>query len=94
MAFDLLRNGNATGNSVKWPGGVGAFRASGTAGGATITLQYLSPDGTNWAAMGPDTTLTSLPGGGLFTFPPGDIRCAITGGSPVGISAAVDQVGT
>lgn len=58
----LLSNASATGAAVQWSGGLGVFTALGTFGGATVTLQYLGPDGVTWVAMGTDTTLTAAGG--------------------------------
>lgn len=85
----LLSNASATGSAVQWGGGVGVFTAAGTFSGATITLQYLGPDGLTWFAVGPDTTLTAA-GGGAFLLPPGSIRAAVTG-SPSGMYAQAEQ---
>lgn len=87
----LLSNASATGNPVQWGGGVGVFTAAGTFAGATVTLQYLGPDGSTYVAMGTDTTLTAA-GGGSFIYPPGLIRAAISGGPPSGIYAQAEQV--
>lgn len=53
-----------------WNGGRGVFRANGTWDGATITLSVLSPDGTNYDAIGSDTTLTA-DGNGQFVLDDG-----------------------
>ena len=87
----LLSNASATGSAASWPGGYGVFSAAGTFGGATVTLQFLGPDGSTWIAVGVDTTITSA-GGGVFALPPGQIRAAVSGGSPSGLYAQADQV--
>ena len=85
---DLLSNATATGSAVQWPGGTGTFLAAGTFSGATVTLQMLSPDGTNYMTVGPDTTLTAA-GGGNFLLPPCTLRCLVAGGPPAGMYAFV-----
>ena len=87
----LLENASATGSAVQWGGGTGVFTAAGTFGGATVTLQYLNADGATWSAMGSDTTLTAA-GGGLFIYPPGQLRASISGGPPSGMYAQAEQV--
>lgn len=83
--IDLLTNGSATGSAVVWPGGRGLFTAAGTFSGATISLQFLGPDGSTWIDAGTYTTLTAA-GGGIFDLPQGQVRAAVTG-SPSGINA-------
>ena len=87
----LLSNASATGAAVQWTGGLGVFTALVTFGGATVTLQYLGPDGVTWVAMGTDTTLTAA-GGGVFVYPPGQVRAAISGGPPSGMYAQAEPV--
>jgi hypothetical protein len=86
----LLSNASATGSPVVWGGGLGIFDCAGTFGGATVTLQFLGPDGSTWIAMGSDTTLSAA-GGALFTFRPGKIRAAVSGGAPSGLFATAEQ---
>lgn len=88
--MDLLSNASATGARVIWSGGPGIFKAAGTFGGATVSLEYLAPDSTTWVAMGADTTLTAA-GGGQFTSDPGPIRASVTGGAPSGLYATANQ---
>jgi len=87
----LLSNASATGSAAQWGGGAGVFSACGTFSGATVTLQFLGPDGSTWVAVGSDTTLTANGGGG-FVLPPGQIRAAISGGPPSGMYAQAEQV--
>jgi hypothetical protein len=84
----LLSNASATGTGTTWGGGRGVFSLAGTVGGATITLQYLGPDGTTWL-----TGATALTAIGLIAFelPPGQIRAAVSGGAPAGLYANADQ---
>lgn len=83
----LIDNGSATGSPATWGGGIGKFTAAGTFGGATVTLEYLGPDGATWLSGA--TSLTS-PGMVDFRLPPGRIRAAISGGTPSGIYARAD----
>ena len=87
----LLSNASATGSAAQWGGGYGVFTVAGTFGGATITLQFLGPDGTTWTTMGTETTLTAA-GGGMFAYPPGQIRAAVSGGPPSGMYAQAEQL--
>lgn len=89
--MQLLKNASATGAWLQWGGGVGVFTAAGTFGGATVSLEYLAPDGTTAVAMGTETTLTAA-GGGAFCYPPGRVRASVTGGTPSGLYAQADQV--
>lgn len=74
----LLSNASATGSAVAWPGFRGVLMAEGTWSGATLTLQYKSPNGT-WLDV--DTTNAVLSANGMFGFelPPGEIRASISG---------------
>jgi len=96
--YTLLSNGSATGASTKILGGLYVFSAEGTVGGATISLQYQTPNGT-WVTVGAvgGTTLiqsTTLPYLATQIYlPPCNVRCAITGGSPTGIYAYINGVG-
>lgn len=87
----LLNNATATGAAVQWDGGIGAFSAAGTFSGATITLQWLGPDGTTYLTVGADTTLTAAGAGG-FVLPPCKIRALVSGGPPSGMFAQADKV--
>ncbi len=84
----LLDNASATGNAAQWGGGRGVFSAAGTFGGATVTLQYLGPDGSTWL-----TAATGLTAAGLVAFelPPGQIKAAVGGGAPSGLYADAYQ---
>jgi hypothetical protein len=86
----LLSNATATGSAAAWGGGQGVFAAVGTFSGATVSLQFLGPDGSTWVAAGSATTLTAA-GAGVFVLPPGQIRAAISGGPPTGMYAQAEQ---
>lgn len=87
----LLNNTAATGAAAMWPGGRGVFSLAGTVGGATITLQYLGPDGATWLAAAAATTLTAV-GLGVFELPCGQIRAQVAAGTPSGLYAAAEPV--
>lgn len=80
----LLSNASATGSAAQWDGGLGVFAIAGTFGGATVSLQFLGPDGSTWIDVGSDTTFTSA-GGSVFVLPPARIRASVSGGSPSGL---------
>lgn len=87
----LITNGSATGGQAFWPGGNGVFTAVGTFSGATISLQYLGPDGVTWITAGTNTSLTAA-GGGAFYLHACQIRALVAGGPPSGIYAEADRV--
>lgn len=73
----LLTTAAVTGAQVTWPGGAGVFAVSGTWNGATVTLQFVGPDGTLVTA-GTATTLTAN-GAGVFYLPRGLIQATMSG---------------
>jgi len=87
----LLSNASATGSGVAWPGGIGAFQALGTFGGATVKLQALLVDGSTWSDVGVDVTLTAAGMGG-FLLPPCLIRAAVSGGAPSALYASAYRI--
>jgi hypothetical protein len=82
QAIKLLTNESVSGAQKIWPGGIGVFAVSGTWNGATVTLEFLGPDGTTMIVAGLATTLT-VNGAGVFYLPRGIIQAIITsaGGS-------------
>ena len=74
----LPANSAASGAQVRWPGGMGVFAVVGTWGGATVTLQFVGPDGATLIAAGTSTTLTAN-GAGMFYLPAGKIQATVTG---------------
>ena len=84
----LLDNASTTGPAVQWDGGRGVFSVAGTISGATVTLQYLGPDGSTWL-----TAATGLTAVGLVAFelPPGRIRALVASGTPSGLYADANQ---
>lgn len=87
----LLTNANATGTAQNWDGGDCAFLAEGTIGGATLQLQYQSPQGTWLNVVGASMTAASLVQG--LKVPPGQVRCLVTGGTPSALYAWIEQAG-
>lgn len=88
---NLITNGAASSAKTAWPGGMGVFTVVGTFGGATVSLQFVGPDGTTLIDAGLGTTLTAN-GAGVFYLPPCPIQATVTGGPPSGIYAHVARV--
>ncbi len=86
MRVELLSNASSTGAGRTWNGGQGAFLVAGSLGGATVKLQILGPDGATWLDVGADAALDAAGAAG-FALPPGQIRAAVSGGSPTGLYA-------
>lgn len=87
----LLSNASATGNALSRPAGDYCFAVDGTFSGATVALQMLSPDGTNWLTIA-DTGLTSE-GAMIVTLPSGRYRASVASGPPSGIYATLKEAG-
>lgn len=68
-AVVLGENVAATSAAMEWAGGSGIFTATGTFGGGTVKLQFLSLGGV-WLDVGASVTLTANGCGG-FTLPAG-----------------------
>lgn len=88
-AYTLLTNGSATGLAVAIRGGEYLFMADGTVGGATISLQIQTPQGT-WAPVlifaGSAVSFTALPNSQTgVDLPACNVRLAVTGGAPSAI---------
>lgn len=88
---ELLNNAGATGAVKEWPGGEGVFQAEGTFGGATVTLQFKSDQGT-WMDVGTDTTKTANGAGG-FILHPCLVKATVSGGTPSALYASVTRTG-
>jgi N-acetylneuraminic acid mutarotase len=89
--YSLATNASATSSAVAIKGGEYTFLVEGTAGGSTIALQLQNPNG-NWATVqvfsGSAVQFTSLPGCQTgVDLPAGNVRLAMAGGSPSGVSA-------
>lgn len=87
----LLTNASATGSKVAWPGGRGLFAAAGTFGGATVSLQFIGPDGLTLITFGAATNLTAA-GAGIFELPPCEVQATVTGGAPSGLYVSVGRI--
>lgn len=95
--YTLLANGSASGSAVPIKGGEYIVYFDGTLGGATISLQTQSPNGT-WMDVevftaNPvryNTTPRSQTG---INLPACNARCALTGGSPTGVFAYLVGLG-
>lgn len=79
----LLDNATVTGSSITWQGGKGTLSVS-CAGwnGATVTMQYLGPDGSTWLDAGANAILTANGYPVLFELAPGQIRGEVTVATP------------
>ena len=97
LSYTLLTNGSASGSAVAIKGGEYMFFAEGTAGGSTTSLQMQNPNGT-WANIaifaGSIVSSSSLPfSQAQIALPAGNVRVALSGGSPSGVSAWLVGVG-
>ena len=87
----LLVNANATGSAQDWDGGRAVFMVEGTISGATLQLQYQSPQGTWLAVSGASATAAGA--SAAVEVPPGQVRCLVTGGTPSALYAWLKQTG-
>ena len=97
LVRQLANNLSATGAAVAIPGGEYIFKAEGTAGGATISLQVQSPNGT-WEDLsvysGSKVSSAALPYSQTgIDLPAGNVRLAVTGGAPSGLFAYLVGLG-
>lgn len=95
-AYTLASNASATGSAVAIKGGQYMFMAEGTVGGATVTLQVRAPSGTWSNVTSYDTAVsaTALPyADSPIDLPAGDVRVALTGGTPSAIFAYLVGLG-
>lgn len=86
----LLENASTTGSWTPWVGGLGTFTVEGTFGGATVSLQLKSKNGT--AINVGDAASLAAAGMCSFEVPCGEIRAAVTGGSPSGLYAYAESL--
>jgi hypothetical protein len=75
----LLDNAGAAGAAQSWIGGDGVFMVEGTFDGATVALQFKTPNAT-WVNVSAATALTAA-GFAAFKLPTGEIRANVTGGT-------------
>ena len=85
-SYVLATNLSATGSAVPIKGGEYLFSAEGTVGGASISLQFQTPNGA-WADVlifaGSAVKSTTLPFVQTqIDLPAGNVRMAATGGTP------------
>lgn len=95
--YTLLSNGSATGAAVQVRGGEYMVFFDGTIGGSTVSLQAQSPSG-QWIDVdvftGATVKYTALPRSQTgIDLPAGNVRCALTGGTPSGINAYLVGLG-
>lgn len=101
--YTLLSNASSTGSAVAIRGGQYTFTADGTAGGATISLQVQTPNG-SWSninvfgknALDVDSPVstTTLPYSQTsISLPAGAVRASISGGAGVSVNASLAGLG-
>jgi len=96
--YTLASNLSATGAAVQIKGGDYMFFAEGTIGGATVTLQMASPNGT-FVTVGSFTAGTLLSATALpvaftrISLPSGSVKFAVTGGTPSALYAYLQGMG-
>ena len=95
--YTLLSSGNATGSAVAIKGGEYMVYFDGTISSSTVSLQMQSPSGV-WIDVdvftGSTVKYTALPRSQTgIDLPPGNVRCALTGGTPSGINAYLVGLG-
>lgn len=73
-----------------WPGGGGTFVGQGTFGSGTLDLQW-SEDGSNYVAVGTDTTLTA-DGKAYFIHEAGNMRVNLSGSTSPDLIYKVSRV--
>lgn len=93
LAKNLLDNASATGAAISVAPGRYCYAVDGTFGGATVTLKLLGPDGSSYISVGADAALTAE-GAVIVELPACDVRAEVSGGSPSGLYASLERVGT
>lgn len=88
---------SASGSAVQIPGGEYMFMADGTLSGSTVSLQVQMPNGT-WADVqvytGAVVKFTATPANQTaIDLPAGNVRVALTGGTPSGVNAYLVGLG-
>lgn len=96
-SYALLSAGSATGSAVGIKGGEYIVFFDGTIGGATVSLQCQSPSG-QWMDVevftGSAIKYTTLPRSQTgIDLPAGNVRCAVSGGSPSGLNCYLVGLG-
>lgn len=93
VRIPLLIAGNTpfSGSTTSWPGGQGIFQASSSNwNGATISLQFIGPDGSTLITAGTGTTFTAN-NAGVFYLHPCQIVATVTG-SPTAAYASAERL--
>lgn len=81
-----------TTGQFSWPGGIGVFSAEGTWNGATLTLQFVGPDGATLITAGSATTLTAN-GAGVFYLPKCLLQATVSSaGASTSLTASIGLV--
>lgn len=96
-SYTLVNGASATGSPIGIKGGEYLFTAEGTVGASTISLQIQTIAG-SWTDVqvftGAKVSFTALPGNQTgIVLPACSVRCAMTGGTPSGISAYLIGLG-
>lgn len=99
LAYTLLSSAGAAGAgaSVKIPGGMYMFLASGTIGASTLQMEVEMPNGV-WVTVqvftGSLVRFTALPASQTaIDLPAGNVRANLVGGTPSGVSAYLVGLG-
>lgn len=87
----VLTAANASSSQVQWPGGMGVMTAVGTFGGATLSLQFVGPDGSTLVTAGAGTTMTAA-GASVFYLPKCLVQLTITSAGSTSITASLARV--
>ena len=90
MADKLLLNGSETGAAVSLARGDYCWSVDGTFGGATVSLQMQSPDGTSWLTVA-DTGLTAE-GSMVVSLPANKYRALVASGTPSALYASLARI--
>ena len=86
--INLWINGSSANTTYMWPGGIGVFAAVSSAwNSATVTLEWIGPDGSTLIVAGTNTTCTANCNG-VFYLPAGKIEAVVSGGTPTALFAA------
>lgn len=83
----LISNGSASSAAVEWTSGYGVFAVQGAFSGATVTLEFLGSNGTNYQIVATATTCTAVCAG-VFYLPDCFIKALVSGGTPSALYAA------
>lgn len=86
----LLSNGSATGTAQGMEPGDYCWAVDGTFGGATVSLQMQSPDGSSWLTI-EDTDFTAE-SAVIVTLPANMYRALVASGTPSALYATLTPV--